>query len=227
MVYRTVVVARIVPGSEEKVADVFGYYDRTTRPQDLHVIGRSLLSLHDIYIHVIDRDVDPKVSGIKRGLPAFQKIGEAIAPYVTPYPRNWQKASDSVAKEFYRWVPADRVAPEADPPSDNLTIIVSRMKPNAEPEIARIFGESDATELPAQMGVAGRWLYSIDDLYLHLLERRDDTELAGAMRQAHQKPAFTKVMNDLSPYLSPYRPESWRGHEDAVAKEFYRWRAPD
>lgn len=225
MVFRTVVVARIVPGSESKVAEVFGYYDKTTRPQDLGVIGRSLLSLHDLYIHVIERNVDPKVSGIKRGLPAFQKISEAIAPYVTPYPRNWQKPSDSVAQEFYSWVPNEKATTESD--EANLTVIVSRMKPNSEPEIARIFGESDAGPLPTQMGVGGRWLYSIDDVYLHLLARGDDAAFAGAMRQAHQNPAFRKVMNDLSPYLSPYHPESWRGHEDAVAKEFYRWRAPD
>lgn len=226
MVFRTVVVARIVPGSESKVAEVFGHYDRTTRPQDLGVIGRSLLSLHDLYIHVIERNVDPKVSGFKRGLPAFQQISEAIAPYVTPYPRNWQNPSDSVAKEFYSWVPEE--AATADSEEQKLTVIVSRMKPNAEPEIARIFRESDAGPLPRQTGVTGRWLYSIDDVYLHLMTRHgDDAAFAAAMQQAHQDPAFLKVLNDLSPYLSPYHPESWRGHEDAVAKEFYRWRAPD
>ena len=35
--------------------------------------------LDDLYIHVIERNVDPKVSGQSRGLPAFQKIAEAIA----------------------------------------------------------------------------------------------------------------------------------------------------
>lgn len=238
MVFRTVVVARIRPGSEEKVGDVFGHYDRTTRPQDLGVIGRSLLSLHDLYIHVVERNVDPKVSGQRRGLPAFQKIAEQIAPYVTPYPRNWQRAADSVAKEFYRWVPpresASEVGPEDRPeagpragPADggNLTVIVSRMRPNAEPEIARIFGEADAGPLPTRTGITGRWLYSIDDVYLHLLERGDDAAFAAAMRRAHQDPAFTRMLAGLRPYLSPYRPESWRSHEDAVAREFYRWRA--
>ena len=222
MVFRTVIVARIVPGSEGKVADVFGHYDKTTRPQDLGVIGRSLLSLHDLYIHVIERNVDPKVSGQTRGHPAFQKIGEAIAPYVTPYPKNWKVPSDSVAKEFYSWAPAKESAPKPGSGSPNQTAIVARIKPDAEPDVARIFGESDAGPLPAQMSVTGRWLYSIDDVYLHLLERIDDASLADAI---HDNPAFVKIMDDLSPYISAYSPDAWRSPEDAVAKEFYRWRA--
>ena len=107
------IVCRIVPGSEGTVGDVFDHYDRVTRPQDLGVIGRTLLSLDDLYIHVIERNVDPKVSGQSRGLPAFQKIAEAIAPYVTPYPKNWKNPSDSVAQEFYSWVPATTSAPDS------------------------------------------------------------------------------------------------------------------
>jgi hypothetical protein len=224
MVFRTVIVARIVPGSEGRVADVFGHYDKTTRPQDFGVIGRSLLSLHDLYIHLIERNVDPKVSGKTRGLPAFEKISEAIAPYVTPYPKNWKVPSDSVAKEFYSWVPAKESAPKPGSGSTNQTAIVAHIKPNAEPDVARIFGESDAGPLPAQMDVTGRWLYSIDDVYLHLLER-SDASFADATRQIHDNPAFAKIMDDLSPYISAYSADNWRSPEDAVAKEFYRWRA--
>jgi cyclase len=221
MTFRSVIVARIVPGSEGKVADVFGHYDRVTRPQDLGVIGRTLLSLDGLYIHVIERNVDPKLSlGKARGLPAFKEIAEAIAPYVTPYPKNWKVPSDSVAKEFYSWV-ADKQSESA---TANQLVIVARIKPGAEPNVARIFAESDAGPLPAEMGVTGRWLYSIDDVYLHLLERTE-VAFADAVRQSHDKPAFAKIMDDLSPFISAYSPDTWRSPEDAVAKEFYRWRA--
>lgn len=227
MNYRTVIIARIVPGSESTVGDVFGYYDKTTRPQDLGVIGRSLLSLDDLYIHVIDRNVDPTVSlGKARGLPAFQQIAEAIAPYVTPYPKNWKNPSDSVAKEFYSWVPAGNPASDSELTDPNLTVIAAHIKPGAEPNVARIFAESDAGPLPIELGVTGRWLYSNDDVYLHLVERTD-AAFADAVQQSHDKPAFAKIMNDLSPYISAYSPETWRGPQDAVAKEFYRWRAED
>ncbi len=224
MTFRSVIVCKIVPGSEEKVADVFGHYDQVTRPQDLGVIGRTLLSLDGLYIHVIERNVDPKVSGQSRGLPAFQKIAEAIEPYVTPYPKNWKNPADSVATEFYRWVSTS--APEPESASANQMVIVQRIKPGADADVARIFGESDAGPLPVEMGIAGRWLYSIDDVYLHVMQRTDEAA-AKPMGQNHHAPAFAKIMEDLSPYVSALSPDTWRGPQDSVAKEFYRWRAVD
>jgi hypothetical protein len=224
MVFRNVIVCHMVPGSDGIVGDVFGHYDRTTRPQDLGVIGRRLLTLDDLYIHVIERRQDPKVSGQTRGLPAFQKIAEAIGPYVTPYPKNWQNPSDSVAKEFYRWVPETDVPPQEA--GRNLTVIVQHIKPGAEADVARIFGESDAGPLPTRLGVTGRWLYSIDDLFVHLLERTD-AAFADGLGKDHEQPAFAKIMAELSPFVSPYDPTTWRGPDDAVAREFYRWQAED
>jgi cyclase len=229
MTFRSVIVCRIVPGSEGKVADVFGHYDKTTRPQDFGVIGRTLLSLDDLYIHVIERNVDPKTLERPRGLPAFQQIAEAIATYVTPYPKNWKAPSDSVAKEFYSWVPAT----EPESATANQTVIVQRMKPGAESDIARIFEESDAGPLPAEMGVTGRWLYSLDDVFLHLLERTDESS-GDDPRQHRDRPDFAKILDDLSPFINAYSPDTRRSPEDPVrpgqlpgrpAKEFYRWRA--
>jgi cyclase len=225
MNYRSVIVARLLPGSEDKVADVFAHYDETTRPQDFGVIGRSLYSLDDLYIHVIERNVDPKVSlGQARGLPAFKQIAEAIAPYVTPYSKNWKVPADAVAKEFYNWVPAKKSSPTSEPATAHQMIIVARIKPGAQPDVARIFSESDAGQLPVEMGITGRWLYSLEDVYLHLLERAE-ASIADAMRQNHDNPEFVKIMDDLRPFISAYNPETWRGPEDAVAKEFYSWRA--
>jgi len=212
----------MVPGSEQKVADVFGHYDKATRPQDFGVVGRVLLSLEDLYIHVVEREQDPKVSGQTRGLPAFQQIADEIAPYVTPYPREWQNPSDSVAKEFYSWT----APPESQGPGANLMVIVQRLKPGSEPEVARIFRESDAGPLPIQMGVNGRWLYSIDDVYVHLMERTDKA-VAEGREVNHDLPPFAKIMAELSAYASPYNPATWRNAGDSMAKPFYRWQAAD
>ena len=216
MAFRSVIVCHMVPGSEDKVAEVFGHYDTVTRPQDVGVVGRSLLSLDDLYIHIIERNADPKVTGQNRGLPAFQKIAEAIAGYVTPYPKNWQNPSDSVAKEFYRWEPAAETG--------NPLVIVAHIRPGAEPDVARVFAGSDAGPLPVAMGITGRWLYSLDDVYVHLMHRTD-AAVAQPMGPGHHAPAFAKVMEDLNGFVSPYSPDTWRGPQDAVAREFYRWRA--
>lgn len=220
--FRNVIVCRMVPGSEDKVGPVFAYYDRTTRPQDLGVVGRVLLSYEGLYLHVIERKEDPEVSGQRRGLPAFQAIAEAIAPYVTPYPSYWQNPSHSVAKHFYTWVPEGEVSPDRE-----MTVIVQRMKPGSEEDIARVFAESDAGGLPTETGVTGRWLYSMEDVFVHLLEQ--DRVKAAAVRENHEsmRPAFAKVMADLAPYVSPYRPETWQSPRDSVARVFHRWTAPD
>jgi len=162
--FRNVIVCRLAPGSEDKVGPVFAYYDRTTRPQDLGVVGRILLSYDDLYLHVIERKEDPEVSGQRRGLPAFQAIAEAIAPYVTPYPSYWQNPSHSVAKHFYTWLPEGQVSPDRE-----MTVIVQRMRPGSEEDIARVFAESDAGGLPTETGVTGRWLYSMEDVFVHVL----------------------------------------------------------
>ncbi|QHC66688.1 TcmI family type II polyketide cyclase [Rathayibacter sp. VKM Ac-2759] len=220
--FRNVIVCRMAPGSEDTVGAVFDHYDRITRPQDLGVVGRTLLSHDDLYLHVLDRKQDPAISGQRRGLPAFEKIAEEIGPFVTPYPSYWENPSHSVAKQFYSWVP------EGDVPEDRtLTVIVQRMKPDSEADIARVFAESDAGPLPVATGVAGRWLFSIEDVFVHLLEQ--DSAQAAAVRQNHEslRPAFARVMTDLKPYVSPYRPEGWQTPRDSVAASFYRWEADD
>ncbi len=220
--FRNVIVCHMVPGSEDTVGGVFGHYDQITRPQDLGVIGRTLLSHDDLYIHVLDRKQDPEVSGQRRGLPAFQQIAEEIGPYVTPYPHYWENPSHSVAKQFYSWVP------DGDVPEDRaLTVIIQRMKPDAQPDIAGVFAESDAGPMPIETGVTGRWLYSIDDVFVHLLEQ--DKVKAAAVRQNHEshRPAFARIMTDLSPYLSPYQPDHWQTPRDSAANVFYRWEADD
>jgi cyclase len=105
----------------------------------------------------------------------------------------------------------------------NRTVIVARIQPEAEPDVARVFAESDATALPRELGVEARSLYSLGDLYLHVIDFRGSP--ADALRRAPQLPAFRQISADLSTFIRPYDPATWRSPQDAVAREFYRWRA--
>jgi cyclase len=105
----------------------------------------------------------------------------------------------------------------------NRTLIVARIRPGTEPEVARIFAASDATTLPTQLGVQERTLYSLDDLYVHLIEMDEDPDIS--LQKAGELPAFTRINDDLKPFISAYNPATWRTPQDAVAKKFYHWTA--
>jgi len=103
----------------------------------------------------------------------------------------------------------------------NRTLIVARMDPSSESEVARIFAASDATSLPRQLGVTHRSLYRLDDVYIHLVEM--DGDPAERLRTARGLPGFRQISADLDPYIRPYDPATWRSPQDALAREFYRW----
>ena len=102
-------------------------------------------------------------------------------------------------------------------------LIVARIVPEAEEQVARIFAASDRTELPDVAGVRHRSLYRLHDLYAHLVETADAGEQALENARAH--PEFAEVSRRLQPYVSPYLP-TWRTPRDALARCFYRWDAP-
>jgi cyclase len=103
-------------------------------------------------------------------------------------------------------------------------VIVARIKPGAEEEVARIFAESDATELPRITGVRHRSLFVLDDIYIHLVET--DDEFAEAVDRVRDHELFKEISRKLDPYITPYDPETWRSPKDAQAREFYSWDPP-
>ncbi|MGN9804662.1 TcmI family type II polyketide cyclase [Micromonospora sp. L32] len=102
------------------------------------------------------------------------------------------------------------------------SLIVAKVVPSAEAQVAEIFAESDATELPRLVGVRHRSLYRLHDLYVHLLETEAPTP--GAVEAARGHPEFQRVSARLRPYISPYLP-TWREPRDAMAHCFYRFDA--
>jgi cyclase len=100
-------------------------------------------------------------------------------------------------------------------------VIVARIKPGAEEDVARIFAESDETELPRITGVRHRSLYVLGDVYIHLVET--DDEFAATVDNVRDHELFKDISRKLDPYIQPYDPETWKSPKDAQAREFYTW----
>lgn len=105
------------------------------------------------------------------------------------------------------------------------TLIVARMLPGSEQDIASVFAASDATELPRRIGVQSRTLFRFHDLYMHLIEA--EQPLSAAVDSQREDPLFREVSENLSPFVSAYDPDTWRAPSDAMAKAFYRWQSAD
>jgi len=103
------------------------------------------------------------------------------------------------------------------------TLIVARIKPNCEEQVAAIFAESDATELPGLVGARHRSLFVLDDIYVHLVET--DHSFDGAVENVREHPLFRDISKRLEPFIQPYNPATWRSPKDATAREFYSWDA--
>ena len=102
------------------------------------------------------------------------------------------------------------------------TMIIARMAPADAEKVAEIFGASDATSLPRDIGVRARSLYRFHELYVHLVDF--DRPAAEAMRTAQSLPGFRAVSDDLRPFIEAYDP-GWRSPQDAMAQRFYHWTA--
>lgn len=102
----------------------------------------------------------------------------------------------------------------------NRTLIVARIRPGSESEVARIFAESDDTSLPVEAGVAERSLYSLQDIYVHVIDFEKDGMQTVAAVQNHQE--FRDISERLAEFISPYSP-TWRSPRDAMAARFYHW----
>lgn len=101
------------------------------------------------------------------------------------------------------------------------TMIVAKMQPDAAPQVAKIFAESDRGELPELIGVTGRSLFQFGEVYLHLIEA--ERPPATEVTKYAKHPEFRDVSARLQPYMRAYDPQTWREPRDAMAHEFYRW----
>ena len=100
-------------------------------------------------------------------------------------------------------------------------LIVARFGPGTEAEIAQIFAESDAGELPQLVGVEHRSLFAFQDVYLHYVETTGD--FGSSVERVRDDPLFQDVSERLAPLVTPYDPATWRSPTDSFARQFYSW----
>jgi len=100
-------------------------------------------------------------------------------------------------------------------------VIVAKIKPGSEEQVAEIFAESDRSELPQLAGVRHRSLFVLEDVYIHYVEMDEDFEQS--VDEVRNHPLFKEISRRLDDYITPYNPETWRSPKDATAREFYVW----
>ncbi|TMR09797.1 TcmI family type II polyketide cyclase [Nonomuraea turkmeniaca] len=101
------------------------------------------------------------------------------------------------------------------------SLIVARLEPGAAADVARLFGASDATPLPLELGVVRRHLFQYHDLYFHYVEF--DGDARAQVGRARDRADFQRLSADLDRYVKPFDPATWRSPADAMASEFYGW----
>jgi hypothetical protein len=100
-------------------------------------------------------------------------------------------------------------------------LIVARMSPSSSDDVARIFTDSDRTELPGLVGVTRRQLFAYQGLYFHLFTTDEDGPDRVEGVRDHE--LFVDVNDKLATHITPYDPDTWRSPRDAMARQFYDW----
>lgn len=100
------------------------------------------------------------------------------------------------------------------------TLVVAKMNPEDTDAVAKIWAESDATELPYMVGVSRRTLFRFHGLYFQLVEAEQD--ITESLYRARSHPLYQDIHTKLARFMTPYDPD-WREPKDAMAEAFYTW----
>jgi hypothetical protein len=104
-------------------------------------------------------------------------------------------------------------------------VIIGRIRPGAEEQVAAIFREFDGTELTELIGVRRRTLHVLNGVYVHIVDTHGDFRQSVSAARDH--PLFVDISDRLRPFIEPLDPATWRSPQDAFASEFYSWRPTD
>ncbi|MFC7550923.1 TcmI family type II polyketide cyclase [Plantactinospora sp. GCM10030261] len=109
---RALIIARIAPDAEARVAAIFAESDATDLPEVADVRHRSLYRLDDLYLHLLEtRRPGGETLSRVREHPEFVRVSERLRPFISPYLPTWQSPRDALAECFYRWdAPSGRAA---------------------------------------------------------------------------------------------------------------------
>ncbi|WBB76263.1 TcmI family type II polyketide cyclase [Micromonospora sp. WMMD1128] len=109
---RLLVVSRIAPGAQGRVAQIFAESDATELPRLTGIRHRSLYYLHDLCVHLMETvDVVPDPAEL-RDHPLYESVNERLSAHTSPYLPTWHSPRDAVAGCFYSWDSADTPAPD-------------------------------------------------------------------------------------------------------------------
>ncbi|OLF05882.1 polyketide synthase [Actinophytocola xinjiangensis] len=102
--HRSLIVARIMPDSQDKVAQIWADSDATELPGIAGVEHRSLWTLGDVYIQLLET-AEPGQETINRikGHPEFVGISEKLSEFISPYLSTWRSPKDAQARCFYTY----------------------------------------------------------------------------------------------------------------------------
>lgn len=102
--HRAVMIRKIEPGDRDAVAAVFREHDRTDLPRRIGVTRRTLLTFHDLYIHLVEGDASFEEALYAAGDdPGFREINARLATLLDPYDRDRPAMRQAQAEEFYHW----------------------------------------------------------------------------------------------------------------------------
>ena len=100
--HRTLIIAKVLPDAERRVAEIFAESDRTELPRIAGVRHRSLYRLDDLYVHLLETDErGPEAVENARRHPEFGRVSAELQPFVTPYLATWSGPRDAQAHCFY------------------------------------------------------------------------------------------------------------------------------
>ncbi|MFF5174591.1 TcmI family type II polyketide cyclase [Micromonospora sp. NPDC000089] len=109
---RSLIVAKVVPSAEDRVAEIFAESDATELPRLVGVRHRSLYRLGDLYVHLLETDsAGTGAVEAVRDHPEFVRVSERLRPYISPYSPDWRSPRDAMARCFYTFDAVDAGRP--------------------------------------------------------------------------------------------------------------------
>jgi hypothetical protein len=153
--------------------------------------------------------------------PRCARLDESLSAYFGEYtaPATWDGPTDSpTATRFYLW-PTEQLANLEQTYS---AVIVNTQQHRDIPEVARLFAESDATDVPTNMGTLRRQIYLYRGVYLHFQDFADPDFIAVITEAwTAADPRFLQLVDDLTEVIPPYDPAG-----TSLGERFYHWAAP-
>ena len=94
----------MMPGSQEEVRKIWAESDATELPRIAGVEHRSLWTLGDGYIQLLET-AEPGQETIQRikDHPEFVRISDRLSEYISPYLSTWRSPTDAQAQRFYNY----------------------------------------------------------------------------------------------------------------------------